>query len=235
MRPLEAVLLDAGGVLVQPGWAHIARALSSRGVAVSAGTLAAAFRSAMRDVDDPEVIRRTDDATRGRVFFDRLLARASVSGERGAIEAAWEEVAEHQRRRNVWDVVEADAPAALERLAGLGLRLVVVSNANGTLRAHLGRLGLAQRVHAIVDSAEVGAEKPGPRIFAIALEAVGVPREAALHVGDMYHVDVVGARAAGLGHVALLDPEGLYVGADCTRVASLSALADAIGSGRLGG
>jgi putative hydrolase of the HAD superfamily len=232
MRPLEAVFLDAGGVLVQPGWSHVAGALASRGLPASAERLAAAFRAAMRDVDDPELVRRSDDARRARVFFDRLLRRAGVAGDEDAIEGAWREVAERQGRQNVWDVVEPDALPTLTRLAGLGLRVVVVSNANGTLRAHFRRLGLADRVHAIVDSAEVGAEKPDPRIFAIALAAAGTRAEAALHVGDTYHVDVVGARAAGVA-AALLDPEGLYPGADCPRFSSLKLVVEAITAGRL--
>ncbi len=48
-----------------------------------------------------------------------------------------------------------------------------------------------------------------------------------VHVGDFYQVDVLGARAAGLGAV-LLDAASLYEGADCPRVDSLRTLADRI-------
>jgi FMN phosphatase YigB (HAD superfamily) len=46
-------------------------------------------------------------------------------------------------------------------------------------------------------------------------------------VGDLYNIDVVGARAAGLQAV-LLDSAGLYPAADCPRVPGLGALADAL-------
>ena len=49
----------------------------------------------------------------------------------------------------------------------------------------------------MIDSALVGVEKPDPAIFRAALEALGVAPEEALYVGDLYEVDVVGARAAG--------------------------------------
>ena len=55
-------------------------------------------------------------------------------------------------------------------------------------------------------------------------------RETTIHVGDLYNVDVVGARAAGLRGV-LLDEAGLYPDADCPRVQSLTELADAIERG----
>jgi len=41
--------------------------------------------------------------------------------------------------------------------------------------------------------------------------------------GDLYHVDVVGARAAGL-HAVLLDIAGLYDGYDCPRIRTFSEL-----------
>jgi len=56
---------------------------------------------------------------------------------------------------------------------------------------------------------------------------LGAPPSRAAHVGDLYHVDVVGARAAGL-HAVLLDPAGLYPHADCPRVASLLELTEAL-------
>jgi len=49
-----------------------------------------------------------------------------------------------------------------------------------------------------VDSAEVRIEKPDPRIFSVAVEALGLEPAACAYVGDIYDIDVVGARAAGL-------------------------------------
>ena len=45
----------------------------------------------------------------------------------------------------------------------------------------------------------------------------------ALHVGDIYHIDVAGARAAGLTPV-LVDEAGLYADADCHRIRSIAEL-----------
>jgi len=74
-----------------------------------------------------------------------------------------------------------------------------------------------------------GVEKPDPRIFQRALERAGARPETTLHVGDLFHTDVVGARGAGLRAV-LLDLGGLYHDHDCERVASLAELADVIES-----
>ena len=47
----------------------------------------------------------------------------------------------------------------------------------------------------VLDSQDLGVEKPDPRLFEIALERSGAARDSTIHVGDIYHVDVVGARA----------------------------------------
>ena len=73
----------------------------------------------------------------------------------------------------------------------------------------------------IFDSFREGVEKPDPRFFQIALDRAGADAETTIHVGDLYHVDVAGARAAGITPV-LLDVAGLYPECDCLRVRSLA-------------
>jgi putative hydrolase of the HAD superfamily len=88
-------------------------------------------------------------------------------------------------------------------------------------------VGLAGYFDTILDSFLEGVEKPDPEIFRRALARVGAAPERALHVGDLYHVDVLGARAAGVAP-ALIDSAGLYPDADCPRFASLLDLVDAL-------
>jgi putative hydrolase of the HAD superfamily len=76
-----------------------------------------------------------------------------------------------------------------------------------------------------MDSTLAGVEKPDPAIFVSALEALGVEPAAALYVGDLYEVDVLGARAAGMDAVLLL-PAGAPPRVGCVSVHSLGALAD---------
>jgi putative hydrolase of the HAD superfamily len=89
----------------------------------------------------------------------------------------------------------------------------------------LARLELAAAVDGVFDSFVVGIEKPDPRYFLHALEESGARAETTVHVGDLYHVDVVGARAAGIAAV-LMDAADLYAGFDCIRVRSLGELVE---------
>jgi len=99
-----------------------------------------------------------------------------------------------------------------------------VSNSDGTVEAGLEEHGLRRYLHHVVDSAVVGVEKPDAAIFRHALSLAGAAPDRTLHVGDLYAVDVVGARAAGL-HAVLVDPHGDWPDVDCERVRDVAALA----------
>jgi putative hydrolase of the HAD superfamily len=96
-----------------------------------------------------------------------------------------------------------DAARALDVLRARWARLVVVSNWDYSLHDVLAATGLGPRVHGVITSAELGAAKPSPAIFAHALTLAGVSAERALHVGDSVEDDVAGARAAGIEPVLL--------------------------------
>jgi putative hydrolase of the HAD superfamily len=96
-----------------------------------------------------------------------------------------------------------EVPGALRSLRALGLRLVVVSNWDVSLHERLAETGLAPLLDGAIASAEVGAAKPDPAIFAAGLALAGVAPEEAIHVGDSPVEDGEGARAAGIRAVLL--------------------------------
>ncbi len=132
------------------------------------------------------------------------------------------------RASALWKMVMPRIPEALTRLRDLGLTLVVVSNSDGTVEQSLDAAGLRPFFSVVVDSAIAGYEKPDPRIFAHALERAGASAERTLHIGDIYHADVLGARGAGI-HALLLDPYSdwpIDTLDACERLPDLSAVAD---------
>ena len=87
----------------------------------------------------------------------------------------------------------------LRGAARRGVRLVVVSNWDVSLHERLAETGLAPLVDGAVASAEVGAAKPDPAIFAARARARGRGGPARRwHVGDSPEADVAGALAAGV-------------------------------------
>jgi putative hydrolase of the HAD superfamily len=123
-----------------------------------------------------------------------------------------------------------DAAPALRKLRERGLRLVVVSNWDCSLREVLGSAGLIDLVDEAVPSAEAGAAKPDPRAFEAGLKAAGCAAEEAVHVGDSEDNDVAGARAAGIRAVLVRRADGSGTAAaapagDVPAIASLAELA----------
>jgi putative hydrolase of the HAD superfamily len=163
------------------------------------------------------------DRERARVYLEALFTGAGVPRER------MDEVARTlQRLHEEWHLWCRTAPGTrevLNRLRGAGLRLGVVSNSDGRVEEALTAAGIRDRFDLVLDSAVVGVEKPDPAIFRAALSALGVAPDEALYVGDLYDVDVVGARAAGIEAI-LLVPDAAAPGPECRRVESLVALAD---------
>ena len=158
--PITTILFDAGGTLVFPSFARIAHELGAHGVVADPADLARADARVRFEIDRPDVIAATTDGGRFRRYLDAL---AGAAGLERMPEPVFERLDAYHRLHNLWEDVPPDVPAALERLRGR-VRMGVVSNANGTVRAKLARVGLAGYFELIVDSHEEEIEKPDPRI-----------------------------------------------------------------------
>jgi putative hydrolase of the HAD superfamily len=222
---LDGLLLDLGNTLVGMDAALVCDALAAEGVRAEPDGFRRA-EAAARPALSSWIVRPPTSEPVMLAYVRAVVARLGV-GE-GARTAVAARVLARLRRvptDRLWSEVLPGVPAALARLRAAGRRLVVVSNSDGTAEAGLVRAGLRDFVDAVVDSAVFGVEKPDPRIFAHALTLVPVPPERLAHVGDLYDVDALGARAAGL-HAVLLDPHGDWPGVDCDTVPTLAALVD---------
>ena len=223
---LETLFLDAGGVIVHPNWERVADTLTRHGVAASADALRQAEPHAKRVIDEGTHIGRTTDAQRAWLYMDLVFERAGVPPSANT-DAAVAELAAYHADQNLWEHVPDDVAPALAELRSLVPKLVVVSNANGVLHKMLDRVGLSRYFDVICDSCVERVEKPDPRYFEIALERSGSRATTTTQVGDLYPVDVVGARRAGLDAV-LLDAANLYEAADCVRVRTLAQLVERV-------
>jgi putative hydrolase of the HAD superfamily len=218
VRPavIRAVLFDAGNTLLRMDYGAIVAALAAEGVATDEAA-----------VEDAEL--------RARVRIDPHLAPG----------ASTESVATHDRYvaylleglgvtdpvvtvamsrwrwsfnvpSGLWTRPDPAASAALARARAAGLVVGAISNSNGHVARLLDEAGLGG-LDFVLDSSVVGVEKPDPRIFRLGLERAGVPASAAAYVGDLYSVDVLGARRAGLTGI-LIDPRGYWGPRDCPLV-----------------
>jgi HAD superfamily hydrolase (TIGR01509 family) len=129
---------------------------------------------------------------------------------------------ENTRNSANWDQILRGTRDALVRI-GQNFRIAVISNADGAIGRVLSRCGIADCFESVTDSGIVGVEKPHPKIFEAALEAMQARPDESLYVGDVYSVDYVGARNAGMQAV-LFDVAGAYRDRKLPRVESMEQL-----------
>jgi HAD superfamily hydrolase (TIGR01509 family) len=129
---------------------------------------------------------------------------------------------ENTRNSANWDQILPGTRESLQRIRET-FRIAVISNSDGHIDRVLARCGIADCFESITDSGIVGVEKPRREIFAAALKAMNARAEDSVYVGDVYSVDYVGARNAGMNAV-LFDVSGAYKYRDLPRVESLDQL-----------
>jgi putative hydrolase of the HAD superfamily len=224
---IDAVLFDAGGVLVLPDPGPIAQILRRFDADPTPEQVMRAHYAGMR-AQDAEASERNDwDLYRLR------LARAAGVPDDLATEAAvamleiWSPY--------LWRYPLASAISALFHLSERGVPMGVVSNASGQIEGLLANQGVCQvgrgagvPVSVVVDSEVVGVMKPDPAIFGFALDVLGLPPDRVGYVGDSVHNDVRGAEAAGLVPLHL-DPHDDHPDATHRRIRSLHELLDLVG------
>ena len=119
-----------------------------------------------------------------------------------------------------------DSAQCLEAIKERKLNAGLITNIFGDIQETCNKLGLSSYLDVAVTSEEVQLEKPHPSIFRAALQKAGVEPAEAVHVGDQYNSDVVGARGVGMTPI-LIDRDGLqnHVN-DCIKVSGLMEVLD---------
>lgn len=220
----DAVIFDAGGVLVLPDPTVLAPLLAYFGGDDEVEAHRRAHYAGMKAKSDVSAAETSWD-----VYNHTYVAAVGVD-EHDRDEAA--EVLDRTRYHHTWRWVIPESRTALDRLAVADVPMGVVSNASGQIEAMLARdiaqVGAGDHVEmrVIVDSHVVGVAKPDPAIFDHALPAFSeFDHDRIAYVGDSVTMDIASSSAAGL-HPILLDPYDDHVGADFERISSLHDLAD---------
>lgn len=220
VAPFDAVLFDAGGVLVVPDPVVLKPLLDYYGATADhAGHVRAhyagmAAKSRARSSE-------SDWSSYNSAYVD-CVGVPPVNHDDAVF------VLSRTRTAHLWRHPLPGSAEALLALHHRGVPIGVVSNASGQIEDILNRSGVCQvgegrgaPMRCIVDSHVVGVSKPDPAIFDHALpHFADVDRSRIAYVGDSLVMDVEGSRAAGLIPY-LMDPYGDMVDAPATRISSL--------------
>jgi 2-haloacid dehalogenase len=135
----------------------------------------------------------TDQAVLRIERFRRLAVELNISGlPLDRISAFYLEALSGQRKL---------MPGALATVRALAQKLPLALITNGIAAVQRRRLAaspITPYFQAVIISEEVGVAKPDPRIFAPALQKIGVEAGEVLYVGDSVTSDMAAARNAGM-------------------------------------
>lgn len=198
---LKVVTFDAGNTLIRlcrPVGVTYAMVAKRFGADLNPADLEHSFRatwktiSRLPDVPGP----RPDD---GRSWWEEMVARTleNAGTQVEPFDAFFDAVYREFALPGVWRL-EPGAFELLKDLQRAGFRLGIISNFDTRLYEILRHLEILSAFEHVIISSQVGAEKPSPRIFEMALQRFAVQPEELLHVGDDEAADGAGARALGL-------------------------------------
>ena len=213
---VRAVFLDAGHTLLH-AWPSVgeiyAREAEALGVRVDPALLGSVFskvfaegEAALAAASVGTLASDEQDAAMWRSIVHRVQGR--MPELRGLDAEAWyRRLYEVFGQSDHWRLYP-EVPAVLSALRARGLKLGVISNWSTRLHHIAEATGLMSLVDFIVGSSDVGARKPDPVIFHVALHRAGVQPGQAVHVGDQVEDDVRGAERMGIRPVFLWRKSG---------------------------
>jgi putative hydrolase of the HAD superfamily len=214
MAERRVIFFDVGNTLLFPNRAKILAPISSdRHPTLEQWQ--ALERKTKREFDQVMTSGRVD-LSFWWIFHTHLLQQLEETS------SLREVLVENTRSSANWDQIPQGTREALTRI-GQNFRIAVISNSDGRIEHVLSRCGIADCFESITDSGTVGVEKPRAEIFEAALNAMQARADECLYVGDMYSVDYLGARNAGMEGV-LFDVSGAYRDRELPRVESLEQL-----------
>ncbi|MFH1149002.1 MAG: HAD-IA family hydrolase [Actinomycetota bacterium] len=230
---IDAVFFDVGNTLLKPfpSLEEVCREVMDRfGIHPSDEELTRGIIAADRYYeerywsDDSFWANETDASAMWASLYEKMLEEAGVDGDRHLIgRAIYDHFGDGDRWRTYEDVVPV-----FERLRAVGLRLALVSNWDARLAKLCFDMGLYRYLDSVLSSASIGIIKPDPHIYEVACERLRVEPGHAVHVGDHYYADVLGARSVGI-HPVMIDRFGFGQRVDVPVIEDLYGLLPLLG------
>lgn len=203
------MLFDAVGTLIHPHppavdiYFDAGRRFGSR---LTRETVAQRFRDAFRVQEQLDMVnsgtatavrfeRHPTDEFRERRRWTQIVEfvfEDVPSAGEGLFETLWRHFADSKS----WQVYE-DVAKGWRKLERLGYLLGIASNFDQRLFTISKSLDPLLTCENVFCSSRIGYPKPSPRFFRAVEQTLGLPPRAILMVGDNWHCDIEGARAAG--------------------------------------
>lgn len=203
LATIKALSFDAAGTLIElaePVGDSYSRVAKRHGIQSEPDQLTTAFATVWRQTpsafaSDSPVKDSNEKSWWRRLVKDVFREAGATIHSDGMFDAFFEDLYNHFEEPGTWTAIP-EAKEALPVLAE-NLPCIVLSNFDARLRRILSDLELIKHFDTILLSCELGASKPDPKVFRAALEALDLPAESILHIGDDPVCDWKGAKDAG--------------------------------------
>ncbi|ACF14649.1 HAD-superfamily hydrolase, subfamily IA, variant 1 [Chloroherpeton thalassium ATCC 35110] len=218
MTDKKAIIFDLGGTLLHLDYPFIAKHLLEHGIEVSEESF---FRSVSCVNYKLEHVLKSQptstDASRWSIYFQYLLEEFHAPFN---YESFINDVLRPRHQsHNLWNYVLPGTTELLKELKKQ-YRLAMISNSDGRAEEKTIQYNLREYLEFVIDSQFVGVEKPNKKIFEIALNQLQLKPSECFYIGDIYSIDVVGARASGITPVLLNKADNHHY--DCLSISKLS-------------
>jgi HAD superfamily hydrolase (TIGR01509 family) len=217
------LFFDAGNTLLFPDTERTLASLIARGIRPTEDQLRTAERT-VREYRDHHTGPSNPNHSYWNVYFDQLFSTLGLATDA----ALQQQLIASSHRSSNWRRILPDTRNILLRLKQQ-YRLAVISNSDGGIQDAISAAGIADCFECIIDSAHVGVEKPDPTIFRAGLDIMNVQPHESVYIGDVYAIDVLGARSVGMRAI-LIDSFAVCDHHDCPRISSLSELPELLRS-----
>lgn len=221
MKPY--LLFDAGGTIIFPNVEYLSNTMNEHGI----------------DMDENHVFKKTCEVgylvdvqlsksdglmwSEGFLptFLEMMLKGAVNSKE--TLNSIIDKVVSEDKKKSLWTYTFDWVKETLVELKNEGYEMSVISNSDGRVESILEEVGLRDFMDKVYDSHLVGVSKPDKRIFTQALGELALSPAESIYIGDMFHIDILGANRAGIPAIHL-DPFSLYSEWKGFRIASVKDL-----------
>lgn len=155
------------------------------------------------------------------IGYEKLILQgAGVSVSNDVTSKIWELASSTPKQLTLYE----DVLPTFEKLRELGIQLGTISNISTNLNPTLAKTNLKSQIDYWLTSSETGTTKPDPRIFEMALQRANIEPHQAIHVGDQYLSDVMGAVRVGIRPVLLDRHDLLPKPSECSKIRSIKEL-----------
>lgn len=210
---VNTVFFDMGGTLagLNPSYRDVYhRVFQKAGYDLSLDDVESAIGYSwgiVADQDETTAYANTLEGTRQwqREVEDRVMDRLNIHPDVRE-DVFWQIIEAFEDPASYW--LYPDALPTLDRLKDAGYKMAIISNWSWHLPDLCDSLGITPYFEQIFTSARLGYAKPHPEIYQRALAGMQVEKpQTAVHIGDSYRADVLGAGRAGIQTLWLVRPE----------------------------